>query len=86
MVEIEEQPESFLSSTTTCVIVTSVWSEDCAKVVGCTIFKELVYKCGYLEHAAIFNWKPVELLQNRRGPSETMLICNNACQSVLDTL
>ena len=34
----------------------------------------------------VFGRKPVELVQNRRGCGETMLIDDYTCQSILDTL
>ena len=39
-----------------------------------------------MEHTSIFDKKTMELVLNRRGSSETTLVYNYACQSVLDTL
>ena len=44
---------------------------------GSATTEKLVYKCGYLENATVFNWQPMEFPQNGRSSGESALIGDN---------
>ena len=51
-----------------------------------TTLKKFVNKSGSFEDIAKFNWKPIELFENRICPCVFVTVCGNPRKCVLNTL